>query len=65
MAKPAAKIQVTRRQVELAQAKVEADRALRRSPDPLLVKIASAGGQRTAGRVAGWLRRIRWGRLGP
>lgn len=52
MAKPAARIQVTRRQVELAQAKVEADRALQRSPDPLLVKIASAGGQQTTGRGA-------------
>lgn len=49
MTKPRAQIRVTRRQVELAQAKVEADRALKRSPDPLLVKIASADGQRTAG----------------
>lgn len=53
MAKPRAKIRVTRRQVELAHAKVEADRALERSPDPLLVKIATAGGERTAGRAAG------------
>ncbi len=51
--KPAVKVTVTRRQVELAQAKVEADRALRRSPDPLLVKIASAGGQRTTDRTSG------------
>ncbi len=53
MTKPKAQIRVTRRQVELAQAKVEADRALERSPDPLLVKIATADGQRTAGRLAG------------
>lgn len=37
-------------QVELAQAKVEADRALKRSPDPLLVKIATAAGQQTSRR---------------
>lgn len=53
MARPKAKIRVTRRQVELAQAKVEADKALERSTDPLLVKIASAGGQRAARRLAG------------
>jgi hypothetical protein len=51
MAKP--KIRVTRRQVELAQAKVEADRALQRSPDPLLVKIAAAGEKTTPDRLAG------------
>ena len=51
MAKP--KIHVTRRQVELAQAKVEADRALQRRPDPLLVKIASAGRPTGSGRLAG------------
>ena len=53
MAEPKAKIRVTRRQVELAQAKVEADTALDRSPDPLLVKIASAGGHQAARRLAG------------
>lgn len=53
MAKSRTKIRVTRRQVELAQAKVEADQALERSPDPLLVKIASAGELRPTDRMAG------------
>jgi len=44
---------VTRLQVELAQAKVEADRALQRRPDPALVKIASAGRTDSSGRLAG------------
>ena len=35
-------IKVTRLQAELARAKVEADRARDRTPDPLLVKIAAA-----------------------
>ena len=51
MTKPT--IRVTRRQVELAQAKVEADRALQRRPDPLLVKIARAGDGGGSGRLAG------------
>lgn len=51
MAKP--KIRVTPLQVELAQAKVEADRALQRRPDPVLVKIASAGRASGSGRLAG------------
>lgn len=51
MSKP--KIRVTRLQVELAQAKVEADRALQRTPDPLLVKIAAAGRSADRGRLAG------------
>jgi hypothetical protein len=52
MSKP--KIRVTRLQVELAQAKVEADRALQRRPDPALVKIASAGREPGSGsRLAG------------
>jgi hypothetical protein len=51
MSKP--KIRVTRLQVELAQAKVEADRALQRTPDPLLVKIAKAGDAAGTGRLAG------------
>jgi hypothetical protein len=51
MSKP--KIRVTRLQVELAQAKVEADRALQRTPDPLLVKIAKAGSDSGTGRLAG------------
>lgn len=46
MTKPRARVKVTRRQVELAQAKIEADRALKRSSDPLLLKIATAGGPR-------------------
>ena len=37
-----AQIKVTRLQAELARAKVEADRARHRTPDPLLVKIAAA-----------------------
>ncbi len=53
MAKPKPQIRVTRRQVELAQAKVEADTALERSPDPLLLKIASAGGRQAGRRLAG------------
>lgn len=53
MAKPRTTISVTRRQVELAQAKVEADRALQRSPDPLLLKIAAAGDERSTDRLAG------------
>ncbi len=53
MAKPKASIRVTRRQVELAQAKVEADKELKRSPDPLLVKIAAAGGRRNSAPLAG------------
>jgi hypothetical protein len=51
MSKP--KIRVTPLQVELAQAKVEADRALQRRPDPLLEKIASAGRRTGSGRLAG------------
>jgi hypothetical protein len=51
MSKP--KIRVTRLQVELAQAKVEADRALQRRPDPVLVKIANAGQVPGSGRPAG------------
>ena len=51
MSKP--KIRVTRLQVELAQAKVEADRALQRKPDPLMVKIAKAGESAGASRLAG------------
>ena len=47
----ARKVRVTRRQVELAQAKVEADRRPR--PDPLLVKIAAAGEQEDRRRLAG------------
>ena len=46
MSKPRTQIRVTRRQVELAQAKVEADRALDRRPDPLLERIASAAEDR-------------------
>lgn len=53
VAKPKAKIRVTRRQVELAQAKVEADTALQRTPDPLLVQIASAERSQRSGRLAG------------
>lgn len=53
MAEPRAKMSVTRLQVELAQAKVEADRARGRSPDPLLVKIAGAGQLPAADRLAG------------
>ena len=53
MDKPKATIRVTRRQVELAQAKVEADRQLRRNPDPVLVKVATAGAQPSARRVSG------------
>jgi hypothetical protein len=53
IAKPKAKIRVTRRHVELAQAKVEADKAIERSTDPLLVKIAGAGRQYAARRLAG------------
>jgi hypothetical protein len=33
---------VTRLQAELARAKVEADRARHRTPDPVLVRIAAA-----------------------
>ncbi len=43
-------ITVTRRQVELAQAKVEADRALHRDPDPVLVRVAAAGDRSSTGR---------------
>lgn len=53
VAKAKAKIRVTRRQVELAQAKVEADTALQRTPDPLLVRIASAERSQRSGRLAG------------
>lgn len=53
VAKPKATITVTRGQVELAQAKVEADKALKRSPDPLLVKIATAGHEQPSDRLAG------------
>ena len=53
MSEPRTTVSVTRRQVELAQATVEADRALRRSPDPLLLKIATAGDQVRPGRLAG------------
>ena len=38
----ARQIRVTRLQAELARAKVEADLARDRTPDPLLVKIAAA-----------------------
>ncbi len=38
----ARQIRVTRLQAELARAKVEADRARDRTPDPLLVRIAAA-----------------------
>ena len=48
MTKPRTQIRVTRRQVEVAQAKVEADRALDRRPDPLLEKIAGAAEDRDA-----------------
>jgi len=46
-------IRLSRLQVELAQAKVEADRALQRQPDPLLLKIAAAGEAPRRGRLAG------------
>lgn len=52
MAEPR-KIRVTRLQVELAQAKVEADRALRRRPDPVLVKVAAAAPSPPARKLAG------------
>ena len=48
-----ATIRVTRAQIELAQAKLEVDRMLKRSPDPLLAKIAAAAPPASAKRLAG------------